>query len=152
MMSTVDSLLLVAGSALSEDIYRAVLKPKASQKERLKVARIGIFTVGVIPLLLIVSGIGEGELIQFIVVLFSALMAAGFFVPVVIGLWWRGATKQGAIASMIGGVAVTMLWKALGDPTIDPVLPGFAVALLLFFAVSKVTKPPGKEAIDQYLP
>lgn len=151
MMSTVDSLLLVAGSALSEDIYRSLFKLDASRKERLKVARLGIFIVGVIPLFLIISGIGEGELIQFIVVLFSALMAAGFFVPVVIGLWWKRATKEGAIASMIGGVSVTMLWKAFGDPGIDPVLPGFVVALLLFFSISLLTKPPSEKAISQYL-
>ena len=151
MMSTVDSLLLVAGSALSEDIYRSMFKPKATRKERLKVARIGIFIVGSIPLLLIVTGIGEGELIQFIVVLFSALMASGFFVPVVLGLWWKGASKEGAIAAMLGGVVTAMLWKALGPASIDPVLPGFVMSLLLFFGVSKFTKPPSEEAIAQYL-
>ncbi len=150
MMSTVDSLLLVAGSALSEDIYSSLIKPRASKKERLKVARLGIFIVGVIPLILIISGIGEGELIQFIVVLFSALMASGFFVPVVIGVWWRGASKQGAIAAMIGGVSSAMLWKALGPSSIDPVLPGFGVALILFFVISVLTKRPSDEALSRY--
>ena len=151
MMSTVDSLLLVAGSALSEDIYRSMFKPNASRKERLKVARLGIFVVGTIPLLLIVTGIGEGELIQFIVVLFSALMASGFFVPVVIGLWWKGASKQGAIAAMLGGVATAMLWEAFGTSDIDPVLPGFVVSLILFFGISWLTRPPSEEAVSQYL-
>ena len=151
MMSTVDSLLLVAGSALSEDIYQSIFKPKASRKERLKVARIGIFVVGLVPLFLILSGIGEGELIQFIVVLFSALMASGFFVPVVIGLWWKRASKEGAIAAMIGGVGTAMLWKAFGIASIDPVLPGFGISLLLFFGISWLTKPPKPETIAQYM-
>ena len=150
MMSTVDSLLLVAGSALSEDLYSSLLKPDASRKQRLVVGRIGIFVVGAVPLLLILAGVGEGELIQFIVVLFSALMAAGFFIPVVGGVWWKRGTKQGAIASMIGGVGSTMLWKAYGLSFIDPVLPGFLVALVLYFVVSLLTSKPPESAVSPY--
>jgi len=150
MMSTVDSLLLVAGSALSEDIYQTLIRPTASPASRLKVARIGILFVGVVPLILILSGVGKGELIQFIVVLFSALMAAGFFVPVVGGVWWKRANKQGAIAAMLGGVSVTALWKLWGYNSIDPVLPGFLTSVFLWIVVSLVTPPPPKENISPF--
>ena len=150
MMSTVDSLLLVAGAALSEDLFQSLIKPSATKQERLRVGRIGIFIVGVIPLFLILSGVGEGELIQFIVVLFTALMAASFFTPVVFGVWWKGGTKYGAIASMAGGVVITLLWKAYGAATIDPVLPGFVVSVVLYFAVSLMTKKPSDEVIERY--
>ena len=150
MMSTVDSLLLVAGSAISEDIYYTLVNPGASRKKRLQVARIGIIVVGIVPLGLILSGIGEGELIQFIVVLFSALMAAGFFIPVVGGVWWKRATKEGAIAAMVGGVTITMLWKALGPEAIDPVLPGFLASALLWVVVSRFTPAPPAEALEGY--
>ena len=150
MMSTVDSLLLVAGSALSEDIYNNLLKPGATTQKRLTIARIGIFIVGVTPLLLILSGIGEGELIQFIVLLFAALMASSFCIPVVGGVLWKRATREGAIASMIGGVTVTMLWKIFGFSFIDPVLPGFISSLLLMIGVSILTPPPPDKAINPY--
>ncbi len=150
MMSTVDSLLLVAGSALSEDIYQNLIQPAASHRVRLKVARIGIFIVGVIPLILIISGVGKGELIQFIVVLFSALMAASFFVPVVGGVWWKRATKQGAIAAMLGGITVTALWKLWGNPVIYPVLPGFITSTVLWIAVSLLTPPPSARSIAPF--
>lgn len=150
MMSTVDSLLLVAGSALSEDLYQSLIKPNATRKERLLVGRVGIFVVGAIPLLLILAGVGKGELIQFIVVLFSALMASGFFVPVIFGVWWKRGTKQGAIASMIGGVGAAMLWKAFGASSIDPVLPGFATAFILYFTVSLFTPKPPDSATSPY--
>ena len=142
MMSTVDSLLLVAGSALSEDIYQNLIHKDASSQSRLRVARIGIFIVGVIPLLSIILGMAEGELVQFIVILFTAIMAAGFFVPVVGGILWKRATKEGAISAMIGGVLATGIWKIYGDPNIYPVLPGFIVSLLLYVSVSKLTKKP----------
>lgn len=142
MMSTVDSLLLVAGSALSEDIYQNLIHTNATEKRRLLVARIGIVIVGVIPLLLILGGFAKGELIQFIVVLFTAIMAAGFFTPVVGGIVWRRANKHGAIASMVGGVLMTGVWKVFGDPNIYPVLPGFVLSVLLFVVVSLATKAP----------
>jgi len=150
MMSTVDSLLLVAGSALSEDIYQNFLKKDASRSRRLLVARIGIFVVGLIPLIFIISGFAEGELVQFIVILFTAIMGAGFFTPVVGGILWKRATKEGAIASMIGGVLTTGLWKAYGDPLIYPVLPGFAVSILAYIIVSWCTKPPPESAWKPY--
>ncbi|WP_394749685.1 sodium:solute symporter family protein [Spongiimicrobium salis] len=150
MMSTVDSLLLVAGSALSEDIYQNAMNKKVAQSKRLLVARIGILIVGIIPLISIISGFAEGELIQFIVILFTAIMAAGFFTPVVGGILWKRATKQGAIAAMIGGVATTMLWKAYGDATIYPVLPGFIVSVAGYLIFSLCTKPPADTAWKPY--
>jgi len=150
MMSTVDSLLLVAGSALSEDIYQNFLEKKASRSRRLLVARLGIFIVGIIPLIFIISGFAEGELVQFIVILFTAIMGAGFFTPVVGGILWKRATKQGAIAAMIGGVVTTGLWKAYGDPLIYPVLPGFIVSILAYLIGSWCTKPPPESAWKPY--
>lgn len=150
MMSTVDSLLLVAGSALSEDIYQNMLDKKASKSKRLLVARIGILIVGIVPLISVILGFAEGELIQFIVILFTAIMAAGFFTPVVGGILWKRATKQGAIASMMGGVLVTGLWKAFGSELIYPVLPGFIVSVLCYVLFSLATKPPPDSAWKPY--
>lgn len=150
MMSTVDSLLIVAGSALSEDIYQTLFDPEASHERRLWVARIGIAVVGVAPLILLLSGVGEGELVQLIVLLFTALMASSFFMPVVGGVLWRRATREGAIASMVGGVAGCALWELYGHPNIDPVVPGFLVSAVLFFGVSLLTSPPPQEALTPY--
>lgn len=150
MMSTVDSMLIVAGSALSEDIYQSLFDPDASHERRLRVARIGIVVVGCVPLVLILSGVGEGELVQFIVLLFTALMAASFFMPVVGGVLWRRATREGAVAAMIGGITATALWKLYGNPDIDPVVPGFLTSAALFFAVSLSTPAPPAEALEPY--
>jgi SSS family transporter len=149
MMSTVDSLLIVAGSALSVDIYQQLV-PGASPERKRWVDRIGILVVGTVPLLLLLTGVGEGELVQFIVLLFTALMAAAFVMPVVGGMLWRRATKQGAAAAMVGGVAATFAWEVLGSPAIEPVLPGFIVSALLFVTVSLATNPPPPAALTPY--
>ena len=82
--------------------------------------------------------------------LFTALMAAGFFMPVVLGVYWRRATREGAAAAMVGGVATTFLWKVYGLETIDPVLPGFLVSAALIVAVSLLTPPPPASATEAY--
>ncbi len=150
MMSTVDSLLLVAGSALSEDIYQTFFSRQSSPRKKLIVARVGILVVGVVPLILVLSGVGKGELIQFIVLLFTALMASSFFMPVIGGLYWKRATKEGAIAAMIGGTMMTGGWKLFGNTSVDPVLPGFLCSAFLLVVVSIFTKPPPEAAIRPY--
>lgn len=150
MMSTVDSLLIVAGSALSVDLYQNLVNPGASPAARRRVDRIGVLIVGTVPVLLLLSGVGEGELVQFIVLLFTALMAAAFAPTVVGGVLWRRATKEGAAAAMIGGVTATFAWEAWGSATIEPALPGVAVSLLLFVGVSLITPPPPLEALRPY--
>ncbi len=152
MMSTVDSLLVVAGSALSQDLYQGLVHPEASLERRLMVNRLGIGVVGVAPLLLILAGVGEGTLVQFIVLLFSALMAGSFFVPVVFGVYWRRANRQGAMAAMVGGATATFLWKALGPATIDPVVPGIITSSVLMVVVSLATPPTPAEHVDPYFP
>jgi SSS family transporter len=150
MMSTVDSLLIVAGSALSVDIYQNLIQPDASPQRRRWIDRIGILVVGSVPLLLLLSGVGEGELIQFIVLLFTALMAAAFVMPVVGGVVWKRATQEGAMSAMVGGVASTFLWEAFGTPNVEPVLLGFLVSAALFVVVSLLTPPPPDSALAPY--
>jgi SSS family transporter len=150
MMSTVDSLLLVAGSALAHDLYGSLAGDRVSPRVRMWVDRLGIVVVGSVPLLLLASGVGEGELVQFIVLLFSALMAAAFFAPVVLGVYWGRANRYGAMASMVGGAATTFLWEALGSPDIDPVLPGVLVSFGLLWVVSLVTPAPEGDLLAPY--
>lgn len=150
MMSTLDSLLLVAGSALSHDIY-GILRPRASEREKLWVGRIGTVVVGVASLGLLVAGIGGGQIVQLIVALFSALIGSAFCVPVVGGVIWRRATREGALAAMIGGLAAAIGWRLFGNTQLfDPVMPGFLVSLVLMVVVSYLTPPPPAEAVEPY--
>jgi SSS family transporter len=150
MMSTVDSLLIVAGSALSVDLYQNLVHPDVTPARRLWIDRIGILVVGTVPVALLLSGFGEGELVQFIVLLFTALMAAAFVMPVVGGVLWRRATRQGAAAAMVGGVAATFAWEVFGDPAVEPVLAGFLASAALFVGVSLATPRPPATALAPY--
>jgi len=150
MMSTVDSLLIVAGSALSYDLYQNLVDADASRRTKEWLNRLGITVVGVLPVILLLLGVGEGEYVQIIVLLFTALMAAGFFAPVVLGVYWRRATAAGALASIFGGVVTTFAWQMRGPEDIYPVLPGFIVSVVLMVGVSLVTSPPPASALAPY--
>ncbi len=152
MMSTVDSLLIVAGSALAVDIYQNLLPMQVTERQKVWVSRLGILVVGCVPVLLLLSGVGENELVQIIVLLFSALMAASFFAPVVIGVYWRRATREGAVAAMVGGLVATLAWNAWGSESIEPIMPGFLLSVVLFVGVSLVTPPPPERAVEPYFP
>ncbi len=151
IMSTVSALMLVAGSALARDLY-GTFRPGSSDRERILVGRVGVLLVGTAPLVLILSGVGRGELVQFIVLLYTAVMASSFFVPVVLGVYWSRATKAGALASMAGGVLTCFGWKLFGASHIDPVLPGLLVSLTLFVLVSVLTKAPSDGAFAPFRP
>lgn len=151
MMSTVDSLLIVAGAAISNDIYQEVFNPNASEVRKLWIGRLGVVIAGVLPLLLLLAGFGEGELVQFMVALFSALMASSFLMPVVLGVLWRRATKEGAIASMIGGFSSAVIWEIAGLSNIlDPVVAGFIASTILMVGVSLMTPPPPASATEPF--
>jgi SSS family transporter len=149
IMSTVDSLMLVAGSALSHDLY-GTMRPQASERERLLVGRLGILVVGSAPVVLVLSGVGAGELVQFIVLLYTAIMGASFFAPVVVGVYWSRATKEGALAAMGGGIATCFLWKRFGSVDIDPVLPGVLASLALYALVSLAFPKAPEPALAPY--
>ena len=132
------------------DIYQNLLDPSASLTRRRWVDRVGVAVVRTVPLVLLLSGVGRNELVQFIVLLFTALMAASFVMPVVGGVLWRRATKEGAAAAMIGGLPATFLWEVYGSPAVEPVLPGFLVSATLFVIVSLATPAPPESALRPY--
>ena len=85
--------------------------------------------------------------VQGIVLEQAKFIASFFFVPIVIGLNWKGGTAKGAVAAMIGGFLACLVWTLFFQEHyfprygIDSVEVGVAVSLLLFIVVSKVTDP-----------
>lgn len=147
-LSTASGLLLVISSALAHDIYGSVINPRASEKRRLFVGRLMIF------LAVIVAGVFGVYPLGFVaeVVAFAfGLAAASFFPVIVLGIFWKRANKQGAIAGMSIGLVFTFVMIALMRaqnviPGMDePVLDHFlgigaqgvgVIGMLLNFAVT----------------
>jgi sodium/proline symporter len=145
MMSTADSQLLVATSALSEDIYHQLMNREASQKRLVAISRIGTVVIGIIAFALALRA--EEKVYWFVLYAWAGLGAA-FGPTMVMSLWWKRTTKWGAFAGMVVGSAVAVIWHnvpVLKD-LIYELVPAFALAFVAVVAVSLMTAPP--EGVD----
>jgi len=99
-MSTADGLLLAIANALSHDLYYKMIDPSADTKKRLIVARV---------LLILLGAAGAAvAMLQLTGILGAVAWAfdfacSGLFFPLVLGVWWKRANRQGAIAGMVAG-------------------------------------------------
>ena len=142
ILSTVDSLLILASSAVLRDLVEKIFRPSLTDRQ---LSFYGKLITVVVGLAALPFALAEVRVIfWFVLFAWSGLAAA--FVPVVLcALFWPGATRWGALAGMIGGFLTTVLWvvgfKAQFYDLYE-MIPGFLVGLALTILVSLVTTPP----------
>ncbi|WYQ42247.1 sodium/proline symporter PutP [Bacillus sp. FSL W7-1321] len=146
VMSTISSQLLVTSSSLTEDIYKTFLKRKPSDREMVMLGRGAVLVVSLVALAL--SWQQNSTILELVSYAWAGFGAA--FGPVMlIALYWKGMTKWGALAGMGAGALVVVIWANtnlyafLGmDERVYELLPGFIVAALVIYVVSKLTTNP----------
>lgn len=139
MMSTADTCLLVAGTTFSHDIV-SPLRPQLDGKKLLLISRVFILIIGVLGVVfaLVMTGIFEMILLAF------AIFVAGGFAPIMAAVFWKKASKAGAItSSVVGAISVVVLYGLkLSDmltPWIDPIVVSVSLSVILMYVVSKLT-------------
>jgi sodium/proline symporter len=147
IMSTVDSLLILASSAVVRDVVQQVFHPEWSER---RLSIYGKLTTVVIGAGALVLALTEARMV-FWFVLFAWSGLASAFTPVVLcSLFWKGTTKAGAIAGMAAGFSTTVAWVLFFKERffdLYEMLPGFAAGFLFTIGVSLVTETPdGAEA------
>ncbi|NPA85736.1 MAG: cation acetate symporter [Crenarchaeota archaeon] len=154
ILSTVGGLMVAATNSVAHDLYANIIrKGKASEEEQLLVARIVAAIVGTIA---IIGGLLlKGFDVSYLVVLAFGIAASSFATTLIMNLWWKRFTRAGAIASMLVGLVVAVLFvllrlggvKALGpipvlvQPALYSVPASFAAGII----VSYLTKDTGEE-------
>ncbi len=151
-ISSSDSYLLIAASALSKNIYQGILRKNASDKQVMLVSRI---TLLVISLIAIVIALDENSVIFTIVSFAWAGFGAVFGPLMLISLFWKRINRAGAIAGMLSGGIMVFVWKLLVRPlggvwNIYELLPAFIVSCIVIFAVSLLTAPPSAEIQEEF--
>ncbi len=138
-MSTADSQLLAAASAVGQDIYKGIIKKDASEKQILVVSRVTVILITVIALFL---SLNPNSSIFGLVSYAWAGFGATFGPLVLLALYWRGLTAKGAIAGLIGGGIVVVAWHQLSGGIFElyEIVPGFVVCLVLAVVISLLTK------------
>ncbi len=142
IMSTVDSILILASSSVVRDLLQKVLRPSFSDR---RLTRYGKMTTIVLGLVAIPFALKEVQVI-FWFVLFAWSGLASAFAPVVLcSLFWRRTTLQGALVGMIGGCLTVLIWVVAFKSqfyNLYEMLPGFLVGGALTILVSLLTQPP----------
>ncbi|ASR35865.1 hypothetical protein BAY61_13590 [Prauserella marina] len=149
VLSTVDSVLLVAGPAISYDLYTALLRPDTSERRRTIINRWVTLVIGMLPVLLTLQ---ELDIVQFVVLSYAALLGSTVTAPVLLGLYWRRATKVGAVWSMVSGFGTCLLWYVIDGPFFEPVVPGVVAGFAGMIIGSLLSKPMKPEELTSFFP
>ena len=151
-MSTADSQLIAASSAVSENIVQDVFKVKLSEAASMLTARITLVVVAVLGIIIA----WDPNSSVFNIVSFAwAGFGAVFGPAMIMSLFWKRTNVCGAIAGMVSGGAMVFIWKYLVRPMggawdLYELAPAFAVALVMIVIVSLITKAPEKEIIQEF--
>lgn len=158
IMSTIDSQLLVSSSAVAEDMYRAVFRKDASEKELVWIGRAAVIVIALIAIAL--AGNPDSSVLSLVSYAWAGFGAA--FGPVIIlALFWKRMTGRGALAGMIVGAVTVVVWKILSTPELNEagevmkeavipfslyeIVPGFILAWVAIMVFSLLDKEPSEE-------
>lgn len=150
-MSTADSQLLSASSAIAQDVYKGIIKKDASDKKVLLISRISVLVIAVIGLIIATDQNSS----VFSLVSYSWAGFGGTFGPLILlALYWKKTTAPGAIAGLICGGVTVVVWNKLSGGIFDiyEILPAFIICLVVTVVVSLFTKKDEEVAakFDKY--
>ena len=149
-MSTADSQLLASASAFASDVYKPVIrKNKASDKEMTWAGRFVVLAIAVIAVL-IASNPNSGTIMGLVENAWGVFGAA-FGPTILLSLFWKRLTFEGAVAGIVVGAGVDILWLAfLSSVGIYEIIPGFIASLVAAVVVSLCSKAPGAEVEELF--
>ena len=149
-ISSSDSYLLIASSAVAKNLYQGIFKKDAPDKQVMKVSKITLLLISLVAMILAV----DDQSVIFQIVSFAWAGFGATFGPLMLfSLFWKNATKEGAIAGMLTGGIMVFVWKLLLKPMggvfgIYELLPAFVLSSLAIVIVSNITKKDPKVQAD----
>lgn len=157
IMSTVDSLLLVASSALVRDWYQKVVRPDLPDDSLVAMSRMATIAVAFVALAVAMAATGPGQTVFWFVIFGWSGIAATFCPTIILSLFWSRFTANGALAAMISGFLCVPLFKfvVVKLPTVGPLIgaleelvPAFLISALVGVLVSLLDKKPVAEPLE----
>ena len=151
-MSTADSQLIAASSAVSENIVQDVFKIKLSETAAMLTARLTLVVVAILGVFIA----WNPDSSVFSIVSFAwAGFGAVFGPAMIMSLFWKRTNKYGTVAGMIAGAAMVFIWKFCVRPmggawNLYELAPAFAVALIFIVVVSLITPAPEEEIVKEF--
>lgn len=149
IMSTIDSQLLVSSSAVAEDFYKAIFKKDATEKELVMIGRIATLTIAIIAAVIAINP--ESTVLELVSYAWAGF-GASFGPVILLSLFWRDVTRDGALAGIIIGALTVIVWGGFlsgGIFDLYEIVPGFILNLITVIIVSLRGKP-SQEMYDEY--
>jgi len=148
VMSTLSCQLLVCSSTLTEDFYKAFLRKDASQKELVWVGRLMVLAIALLAIYM--AGNPESKVLGLVAYAWAGFGAA-FGPLIILSLFWKRMTLNGALAGMVVGAVMVIVWKNVwGDTGLYEIVPGFICSLIAIVVVSLMDKAPSKDVTDRF--
>ena len=154
IISTADSYLLVPATSLIKDIYLKYVNPNANQKHIVFVSRLVVLGLGILAYYVSLQFAASATF--FTKSLYAYTIYGASITPsLVAAFFWKRATKQGAVLSILSGFMMTLLWKEFPSlwnwlpqsfyKSIDEVLPAIVVSVLMLILGSLLSPKPKTE-------
>ena len=149
-MSTADSQLLASASAFAADVYKPVIrKGKAGENEMLWAGRYVVLIIAIIAV--VIAANPNSGTIMGLVENAWGVFGAAFGPAIMLSLFWRRFNFAGAVASIVVGAVVDILWLAfLGGLGIYEILPASILGLIVGVVVTLATPAPEKAVTDLF--
>jgi len=155
VMSTLSCQLLVCSSTLTEDFYKSFLRKNASQKELVWVGRLMVLLIALLAIWM--AGNPESKVLGLVAYAWAGFGAA-FGPLIILSLFWKRMTLNGALAGMIVGACMVILWKNTIGGTglgfipagIYEIIPGFICSWIAIVVVSLLGKAPTAEITTRF--
>ncbi|MET0872195.1 MAG: sodium/solute symporter [Paeniglutamicibacter terrestris] len=125
ILAVVAGLTITAAASFAHDVYASVIaKGKSTPEKEMKVARRTVIVIGIFA---IVGGIGaQGQNVAFLVALAFAVAASANLPTILYSLFWKKFTTQGAVWSMVGGLASAIILIVF-----SPVMSGLPTSMIV---------------------
>ena len=164
IMSTADSQLLVASSAVANDLFDKFAKKKPTEQQLMWISRIAVVIIAIIALVL---SLGENKSIMKLVSFAWAGFGAAFGATMIMSLFWKRINRQGAIAGIVVGALTAIFWNifmiqggalsvafsldcCIVDTGLYELIPGFIFSLIAIVVVSLLTPEPSDEMKQEF--
>ncbi len=149
VMSTIDSQLLVCSSAITEDFYRGMINPEADQLTLVWIGRISVIAMALIAVT--IASDPEAGVLKLVSYAWAGLGSA--FGPLVIfSVLWEKMNKQGALAGILTGAIVVVVWKNIDGGIFElyEMFPAFIASAIAIVLVTRATSVPEKKLKDKF--
>ena len=149
IMSTADSQLLVAASALTADLYKGVVRKTATPRELMWAGRLTVILVACIAFLLALNP--ESKVLDLVAYAWAGFGAA-FGPTLLFSLYWRRMNRLGALAGILTGGVTVVIWKQLSGGLFDlyEIIPGFILSSIAIVVFSRLSREPAAGIIAEY--